>query len=216
MILGFRKRFLFVHIPKCAGESITALLLKPPNGGTQFLRKHSTYRDAAQAMGNELEALTMFAVVRNPFAQVFSFYEHLRKPLRMTATEIEAYYPGSKGRIGPHWASLIAMRAPFAQFVEEAYGNPTGPDAWLQDLCRWVCDDTGRLAVPHLLRYETLGETFPSLAAQLGIEGELPWRNASRSVSAEESDYRAHYDSVSRQLIEARFKPSLETFGYGF
>ena len=93
MILGTRKRFLFVHIPKCAGESITALLLNPLNGGTEWLRKHSTYRDAAQTLGHELKTFTVFTVVRNPFAQVFSFYEHLRKPLWMTAEQIEAHYP---------------------------------------------------------------------------------------------------------------------------
>lgn len=216
MILGFRKRFLFVHIPKCAGESITAVLLNRRNGGAQFLRKHSTYRDAVQAMGDEITALSVFAVVRNPFAQVFSFYEHLRKPLRMTAAEIEVYYPGSGGRIAPYWASEIAQQRPFARFVEEAYGNPSGADGWLQDLCTWLCDETGRVAVPHILRYENLGQTFPSLADQLGITGELPWRNASRMESAEESDYRAHYDSVSRHIIETRFKPTLEMFGYAF
>jgi hypothetical protein len=216
MILGFRKRFLFVHIPKCAGESITALLLNPANGGAQFLRKHSTYRDAAQALGEELGALTVFAVVRNPFAQAFSFYHHLRKPLRMTAAEIEAYYPGSKGRIAPHWASQIAMRAPFAQFVEEAYGTPSGPAGWLQDLCSWLSDDMGRLAVSHILRHENLSQTFPALAGRLGLAGELPWQNASLTVSSEASNYRPHYDSVSRQIIEARFKQTLETFSYTF
>jgi len=67
MILGTRKRFLFVHIPKCAGESITALLLNPLNGGTEWLRKHSPYRDAAQTLGHEMKT---FAVL--PWCAILS------------------------------------------------------------------------------------------------------------------------------------------------
>jgi hypothetical protein len=90
MVIGFRRRFLFVHVPRCAGESITERLLDPANGGGQFLRKHSRYAEAEQVMADEIHRFIAFAVVRNPYDQAVSFYEHLRKPLYMDAAAAEA------------------------------------------------------------------------------------------------------------------------------
>jgi hypothetical protein len=215
MIIGFRPKFLFVHIPKCAGESLSALLLSAANGGGQFLRKHSRWVEASRVIREEMADFTSFAVVRNPFAQAYSFYEHLRKPLRMTVAEIETQYPGSRGRILPHWASLIAMRTPFPEYVQQVYANPAGPDFWFQDLMAWITDAEGAVSVPHLLRHENLRHEFPRLAHALGLVGDLPWLNAADS-GGKVRDYRALYDADSRALIETRFASTLNHFGYAF
>lgn len=215
MIIGFRPRFLFIHIPKCAGESLSALLLAAANGGGQFLRKHSPWVEAARVIREEMADFTSFAVVRNPFAQAYSFYEHLRKPLRMTVAEIEYQYPGSRGRIAPHWASLIALRTPFPEYVQQIYATPTGPDAWFQDLMTWISDADGEVRVNHLLHHENLQTEFTRLAATLGLAGTLPWYNTSGAGDAARN-YRAFYDADSRALIETRFANTLSHFGYAF
>jgi hypothetical protein len=94
MVIGTDRKFLFIHVPKCAGESITEVLLRPENGGRMFLGKHFTYLQAADALGESIHDLYSFAVVRNPYEQVLSFYEHLRKPLFVPAEELELQYPG--------------------------------------------------------------------------------------------------------------------------
>lgn len=218
MIIGFKKKFLFIHIPKCAGDSIRELLLSSANGGSQFLRKHSANADAERMMGEEINRFTAFAVVRNPFDQVVSFYEHLRKPLRMSPEEIARQYPGTGSRLLPVWASELAMRLEFPDFVREVY--PAAHDerpqaAWFGDLFSWLTSVDGNPAPVRVLRFERLREDFSKLAADLGLEGELPWRNASGDPIPR-TVYRAHYDSASRGIIEARFAPTLRLFGYHF
>jgi len=218
MIIGFQKKFLFIHIPKCAGDSIRELLLDPANGGAQFLRKHSGYAEAEKVMGEEIKRLTAFAVVRNPFDQVHSFYEHLRKPLRMTPEEIERQYPGTGGRLLPVWASELAMRWEFSDFVREVYAAcPDGrrQAVWFGDLLNWLRSVDGDMAPIRILRFEALQKDFSNLAFELGLAGDLPWRNASRDQGSR-ADYRERYDSASRRVIEACFAPTIEQFGYCF
>lgn len=220
MIIGFRKRFLFIHVPKCAGESIQQLLLEPANAGGLFLRKHATYADAERVIGSGIADFLAFSVVRNPFEQVVSFYDHLRKPLVMSRDRIERQYPGSGGRLLPHWASELAMGAPFAEFVRTTYG--TGPCAaalpqaqWFGDLCSWLEDSSGSIAVRRVLRFERLQVEFESLARELGVEGSLPWRNASGPIEGR-AGYRQRYDAEARRIVETRFARTLERFSYDF
>lgn len=220
MIIGFRKQFLFVHIPKCAGESIQELLLEVPNAGGLFLRKHARYVDAERVLGPEIARFTAFAVVRNPYEQVVSFYDHLRKPLRMSKEQLDAQYPGSGGRLLPYWASDLAMGSEFPEFVRGAYGDDAAerqlPQAWwLADLCSWLTDSTGSIAVNRVLRHERLGDDFAMLARDLGLEGELPWRNASGPVDRRR-EYRSRYDQSTRKIVQGRFSRTLEQFGYEF
>jgi hypothetical protein len=218
MIIGFQKKFLFIHIPKCAGDSVRELLLDPANGGAQFLRKHSGFAEAERVMGGEIQKFPVFAVVRNPFDQVLSFYEHLRKPLRMTPEEIERQYPGTGGRLLPVWASELAMRLEFPDFVREVYAADPGERrqaAWFGDLLNWLKSSDGNLAPVRILRFEALQKDFSNLAVELGLAGELPWRNASRPEQ-EAVRYSERYDAESRRIIETRFAPTMERFGYCF
>lgn len=215
MIISFRKNFLFIHVPKCAGESMTELLLAPANGGGQFLPKHARYAAAERVLGDDIGRFRVFAVVRNPYDQVLSFYEHLRKPLLMDVAAIERQYPGSNGRLLPRWASELAMQVDFAAYVRQVYGGADGPAGWMQDCCAWLTDAAGRVAVTRVLRYERLTEDFAAIASDLGLEGELPWRNASRDVSTRR-DYRERYDEPTRRIVETCFRPTLDRFGYAF
>lgn len=215
MVISFRRHFLFIHVPKCAGESITEVLLEPANGGGQFLRKHSRYAEAERILGDDIGRFRVFAVVRNPFDQVLSFYEHLRKPLFIDPTALERQYPGSNGRLQPRWASELAMRVDFTQYVRQVYGGEGGPTGWMKDCCDWLTDASGRVAVERVLRHERLAEDFAAVARELGLEGSLPWRNASRPVSGRES-HRERYDEPTRRIIAARFRPTLDRFGYSF
>jgi hypothetical protein len=218
MIIGFRKKFLFIHIPKCAGDSIRELLLDPANGGAQFLRKHSSYAQAEKVMGEEVKRFTAFAVVRNPFDQVLSFYEHLRKPLRLSPEEIEQQYPGTGGRLLPVWASEVAMRCEFSDFVQEVYTASTEirqQAAWFGDMMTWLKSSDGNLAPISIVRFESLQNGFSNLAHELGLLGEIPWRNASRPQVIR-AGYRKYYDFTARSVIEAHFAATIQHFGYSF
>lgn len=215
MVLGSRKRFLFIHVPKCGGDSIREVLTRPGNGGVHFLRKHGTFAQATAELGDGIAGLCAFSVVRNPFAQVLSFYEHLRKPLSMSASDIERQYPGSGGRLFPFAESQLAMQVEFGEFVRRVYGAPGGPKPVFADQCSFLGDGIGAAGVGRILRFERLHEDFVALAEELGIEGELPWRNASAAPRGAHA-YRDRYEPDVRSIVERHFRPTLERFGYCF
>jgi hypothetical protein len=218
MVLGFGKKFLFIHIPKCAGDSVREILLSPENGGERFLGKHAGYRAAEKAMEGEIERFTVFAVVRNPFDQAVSFYKHLRKPLHMSATEIDQRYPGYDGRLLPLWASELAMTVSFPEFVRDVYAvadDSRDQAHWFRDSLDWLVSSKGDVAVNRVLRFENLRADFSKFADELGLVGELPIRGASFPLRRE-VDYRELYDDEARRIIEERFAPTLQKFGYRF
>ena len=222
MVIGEGLGYLFVHVPKCAGESIRELLLEPVNGGKHFLRKHATYAQAQMALGDAVDRLETFAVVRNPFEQVLSFYEHLRKPMFAAPVAAGHGMPGDGGLLHPHWACRLAMRVDFPTFVVDAYGidrpSAMGPHEGrnlLRDQCAWLVRADGSIGTRRILRFERLHEDFGTLARQLGLGGSLPHRNAAHAT-ADTRRYRERFDARSRDVVERHFARTIEEFGYRF
>lgn len=217
MVIGFRRRFLFIHVPKCAGESITSLLRREANGGVQLDRKHGTWADAKAILGEDLASFHTLAAVRNPFDQVVSFYEHLRKPLVMDAAAIERQFPGTGGRITPGWASELAISLDFPAWVRQVYASSTSPASRLifADLGRWLADADGRVAVERVLRFERLAADWADAARELGLEGDLPHENASMRERGPHA-YRDRYDTATRKIVERHFAATLAAFSYAF
>src|SRR5207245_5168864 len=93
-MISFKKQFLFVHIPKTAGNSIQSILrdysedeivaLRSEQDGIERfglrnpnykIKKHSTLAEYRGALGEErFRSLYKFACVRNPWDRMVSYY----------------------------------------------------------------------------------------------------------------------------------------------
>ena len=200
-MISFQKRFLFVHIPKTAGNSIQSILrdysedeLVALRGGqdgierfglrnpTYKIKKHSTLAEYKAALGEvQFGDLYKFTCVRNPWDRMVSYY--------FTPTQNMAARDRKKFRKAIVKALSVAEYLRLANSEEDPFGN-----------------------VDYVMRFENLAEDFRTVCGTLGISPTtLPRYNRSRR-----EHYSKYYDDELRELVRTRFAAEIERFGYIF
>jgi hypothetical protein len=200
-MISLQKRFLFVHIPKTAGNSIQSILRhysedeitrsrSTQDGVERFgvrnanykIKKHSTLADYRSALGEEqFGRLYKFACVRNPWDRMISYY----------------FTPGQQ-RAG--WD-----RQAFKKFVSR---TPSVAD-YLR-LEEEEADPFGN--VNRVMRFEKLTEDFRTVCSDLDIlPALLPQYNRSSR-----DHFSKYYDEELREFVRRRFALEIERFGYAF
>jgi hypothetical protein len=199
-MISLRNRFLFVHIPKTAGNSIQSILCDysedrivtrgGQDGVERFevrsagreLEKHSTLADYYRELGEEIAAgLFKFTCVRNPWDRMISFW------------------------FSPHRRETGWDPKKFRKFVEKEVRQ-------LRDYFA-LPTDAGKTPfgnVDFVMRYERLNEDFRAVCGKLGIPPvELPVLN--RSERGGVADY---YDDKLSDFIAEIFADEIAYFGY--
>lgn len=199
-MISLRHRFLFVHIPKTAGNSIQNILRDYSEdeivaGGGQDglerfevrsaggnLEKHSTLGDYDRELGAEaLAGLFKFAVVRNPWDRLISFY------------------------FSPHRREASWSPRKFRKFVEKEV-KPLRDYFTLGERDGASPFDN----VDFIVRFENLNDDFGTVCGRIGIpKVELPVRNRSERGGA--ADY---YDRRLSDWVAERFADEVDYFGY--
>jgi hypothetical protein len=200
-MISFQKRFLFVHIPKTAGNSIQSVLhdysedelvaLRSEQDGVERfglrnpkfkIKKHSTLAEYRDALGKtEFDKLYRFTCVRNPWDRMISYY--------FTPTQNTAAWDRKKFR------KSIVNVLPVADYlrVDKGRGDPFAN-------------------VNYIMRFENLADDFRTVCASLDISPTtLPLYNRSKR-----EHYSKYYDGELRELVRARFAAEIERFGYTF
>ncbi len=199
-MISFQKQFLFIHIPKTAGNSVQSILRhysedevvrRPDQDGVERfgirnsqyqVKKHSTLAEYKAALGDEkFPDLYKFTCVRNPWDRIISFY-----------------FTPSQGVT--EW-----NRKAFKKLVAEMQSTA--------DHLRLTDDDKNPFGnIDFAMRFETLEEDFAKVCQRLSIPAQaLPKYN--RSARA---DYREYYDRELQMMVGKRFAAEIEYFGYSF
>jgi hypothetical protein len=200
-MISFEKRFLFVHIPKTAGNSIQSVLrdysedelvalrgeqdgierfgLRNPN---YKIKKHSTLAEYRAALGEmEFGSLFKFTCIRNPWDRMISLY--------FTPTQRTETWDRNKFR------KIISRALPVTNYLrlEKGRGDPFAN-------------------VNYIMRFENLADDFRAVCAALDISpAPLPRYNRSNR-----EHYSKYYDDQLRELVGDRFAAEIERFGYTF
>ncbi len=200
-MISFQKRFLFVHIPKTAGNSIQSALRdysedqlvalrKEQDGIERFglrnpnykIKKHSTLGEYREALGDEqFRSLYKFTCVRNPWDRMVSYY--------FTPTQSPESWDRKKFR------NMISKAVSVADYL------------------RLDWDEADPFAnVNYIIRFENLADDFRTVCGTLGISPTtLPQYNRSNR-----EHYSKYYDHELRELVRMRFAAEIERFGYTF
>ena len=76
----------------------------------------------------------------------------------------------------------------------------------------FVTDSQGKLIVNFVGRFETLQQSVSTINEQLGVQINIGnKRNTSRH-----RDYRTYYNSELIRIVQTRYRPDIEFFGYQF
>ena len=200
-MISFQKRFLFVHIPKTAGNSIQSILrhysedeivaLRAEQDGIERfgirnpnykIKKHSTLAEYRAALGEaRFHDLYRFTCVRNPWDRMVSYY--FRPTQNVEAWDRREF------------KKLILKVLSVTDYLrlDEGESDPFGN-------------------VDYIIRFENLADDFRTLSAKLGIpDAPLPRYNRSNR-----EHYSKYYDTDLRELIRKRFAPEIDRFGYAF
>lgn len=200
-MISSQKRFLFVHIPRAAGNSIQSVLgrysddeivaLRGEQDGIERfglrnpsykIRKHSTLAEYRAALGEEkFRDFYKFTCVRNPWDRMISYYF---RPTRQAQTwDQEAF------------RKMVSRTLSVADYLLLEDGEP---------------DPFGN--VDRIIRFENLADDFRSVCAALDLPASLlPQYNRSSR-----EHYSKYYDDELRELVEERFAPEIKRFGYTF
>jgi len=200
-MISLQKRFLFVHIPKTAGNSIQSALRnysedqlvalrKEQDGIERFglrnpnynIKKHSTLAEYRDALGNaQFGNLYKFTCVRNPWDRMVSYY--------FTPTQSPETWDQKKFRKMIFKAVSVADYLRLDNCEQDPFAN-----------------------VHYIMRFENLADDFRTVCGTLGISpGTLPRYNRSRR-----EHYSKYYDDELRELVRNRFAAEIERFGYTF
>lgn len=217
MIVNHTHRFVFVHVPKAAGSTVTHTLSSFSQycdqeiGGTQqgeaiapYMRqrfglyKHATADEIRDVVGHSMFAsYYTFAFVRNPYDRLRSAFEFLRgwdeapEPIKNSLDSFESY----------------------EHFVESnIWAERPGPDNIFRPQTYWLyCSRTGRRIVDFVGKVETLPADLTHVVERITGNADIVIENKNQSRPYDVSD---HIDEGARMRIAEYYKDDFQAFGY--
>lgn len=206
VLISRKRKFVFIHIYKNAGSSITKALIPFAANKWQYrigrvLRKivitqfdpqpfhpHITAPELIKLMTKStFESFFSFAIVRNPWDWQVSLYSYM------------LHTPGHPQH------KLI-----------KGFG---GFDEYINWRCReevklqrdMIYSKDGELLVNFVGRFETLDTDFKIICSRIGVSASLPRLNVSKT-----KPYQQYYSEETKELIRRTFDADISLFGYDF
>lgn len=220
MIISHKKKFIFIHIYKTAGTSITSAMIKygrcrerlagdffisrkaiglvnrifnlydDGNAWVNGLHKHSTAREIKEYCGSDI------------FDHYYKF-AFVRNPWDWQVS-LYKYIQGSN----VHKDHEVSNHLSFSEFLDRQieFSPPSQLD--------FLTDLDENILVNKIGRFECLSNDFDSILKELELSEEvsLPFKNS----SARSKDYRSYYDEKTYNVVKEYFKKDIDFFDYSF
>ena len=208
MLISRKYNFLFVHIYKNAGTSITKALrpfvLNPSQrrirNGLKKIGAPFSFFDPQPFPDNikaseiidflcyeKFKSFYSFAIVRNPWDWQVSLYNYMLK------TESHNQH------------ELVKDLGSFEKYIEWRCENEI---RFQRD---FIYSENNELLVNFVGKFESLDADFKKICSNIGISTSLPKLNVSNS-----KPYQNFYTERTEELVRKSFQPDIETFNYEF
>ncbi len=208
MLLSKKHKFIFVHIYKNAGTSITEALRPFALGPWQWkahklIKKvgnhspifephpfhgHIKASEILDSLGEKkFKEFFSFAIVRNPWDWQVSLYKYMLKS--------ETH----------HQQELIKNLGNFEEYIKWRCENEV---RYQKD---FIYSKNNELLVNFVGRYESLDSDFDAICSRIGISASLPKLNVSNT-----KPYQSYYTEKTKELVRQAFEPDIRIFNYEF
>jgi len=225
MIINDEHKFIFIHVPKIAGESIKAALSSWPMRYSERIPHHLPAKGIQKAFPEKWKSYYKFAFVRNPWSWLVSLYHfklHRDIPdvwlrpiiLESTFAEFIKKLTNPKLLLPPYWRIERAFRqqvfANFGTYVDSMLEEGDVPfnkshlDFYLTDLDDKLPDYIGKI--------DTLQEDLNHVCDSIGIDPvQLIHKNASPH-----KHHSSYYDDETKDIVAKIFAKDIKHFGWIF
>lgn len=195
-MISIEKKFVFVHIPRCAGTSIEKVISPfclPLEGRTDKTRPYSPKHDTIGQYANsfDLRGFYRFSFVRHPLTRMISIYKWggeiamLRKGVGWKSPSFNTWITSDEWRIG---------------WIED--GKYVLPP-FKRTQSRWL-----RGKIDMVGKFENLDNDWQVIASRLGLPAPLP------KLHFTSSEVVVKPNKLAKAIIYTHFREDLERFGY--
>lgn len=215
MILNHQHRFIFIHVPKTAGTTVTRALSALTTfrdielGGTKYgealqglfasrfdLRKHSTALQVkAKCPGHIWRRFFVFAFVRNPYARAYSVYRFLQR-----------------WKEGKHYP--VVLDQTFESFLSSE-DFLSGKIEIARPQVHWLAAEGALVpGIDFVGRVEEFSEDFGFILSVIH-KCRTTWdKDQHVNGSAAPDEWRSHMTKSTRRLIEDYYAPDFDLWDY--
>lgn len=192
-MISHSHKTIFIHAPKCAGESIETLFLEKADRGFKgdsfagSPEKHWSAIQYREAFPVEFDRYFKFSIIRNPWDRMISWVKY--RDLRFN-------------RRGSNFRQRLLN-----DLNDHSFRKFCSTMSYTR-----LLTDNRQLIVDHVCRMESLKEDLESISDAANIDFTLlPRKNA--TIHGPFQDY---YNNESRCLVAALYANDIALFGYNF
>lgn len=218
MIVSHRHKFIFVHLGRTAGRSLTAAIapycgpddiVTPAGAGTgrnhAGFDRHLTAQEIRAKVGRAVfDSYFKFTIERNPWEKIVSRYWAYAGVKEKSLYKRVPEWLTGRPLSFKEWFELRILQARFLTFGH--YRFPRHYDAYMED---------DRMLVDFIGRYENLAEHLTVISERIGIPVVLSEERGSRR-HRERVPYTDLFDDRMNAIVERCFSKDLAFLGYRF
>ena len=206
MLISKKKKFIFLHIYKTAGTSISKYLEKYDDSyNLYYFIKSIALRNTTlhnKLCPKHVNALTIKRTVGDKIYNDYFKFCFVRNPWDW---QVSLYHFVLRDKTNQHF-NIISSFKTFDEYIEWRVNE----EKRLQK--SFIIDDEGNVIVDFIGRYELLNQDFEKICEKINIKPiKLPHLNKS-----ERDNYRSYYNDHTRQLVQKAYIEDIEFFNYEF
>jgi len=191
------KNLIFIHVPKCAGTSVSDSL------NMSLLGHYTAEKRVAQQPKHPHigeRGYTSFAIVRNPWDRLVSAYEYCQM-------KVSSHYKVT------HEDYHILGNCSFEKTIEiiDTHRHILKHPGWF-DQYDWIYGYDDKQKVDKVFKYENLNQELPRyLKDNFNIDLNLSLLNKSNRT-----DYKKYYNELLIEKVRKIYYRDIVTFGYTY